>query len=526
MQQPHSRNESVRLAEVTASLSFATDLGMGQPMGYSLRSCLLAVRLADALGLNTDELRQTYYVGLLRLIGCTADAHISAAAFGDEVAARAFLTGIDWWNSSEVMTTLQRYLGAGLPAQARQRMLTAALAALPGLMGVAVAHCEVAQRLAERMGFGVDIQGLLRQIYERWDGQGIPHGLKGEAVARPVRVVQLAQDAEVFYRHGGVQAAVTMARERAGGAYDPELVAFFEQHAAQHLTGLETKSVWDEVLAAEPRPWPFVTDAQLDETLRAMADFADLKSPYLAGHSSGVAMLAEAAAGRCKLSKIDIVTVRRAAFIHDLGRAGVSAGTWGKPGRLSDGEWEQVRLHPYYTERVLARSRTLEPLGSLAALHHERLNGSGYHRALPAALQPPTACILAAADAYYAMTEPRPHRPALTPEAAAAELRHEVQAGHLDGEAASAVLAAAGHRERLQRLVYPAGLSGREVEVLRLITRGLPTREIARLLVISEKTADHHIQHIYTKLGVSTRAAAALFAMQHGLVQRASEIEK
>lgn len=516
--QPPRSGPDVRLAEVIAALSLATDLGMGQPLGYSLRSCVLAVRLGATLGLDDRELGQVYYLALLRLIGCTADAHVSAAAFGDEVAARGWLTGVDWWAPAEVMAVLERHLGAGLPPQVRERMLATAGAALPGLMGVALAHCEVAQRLAERMGFGADIQEALGQLYERWDGRGIPAGLAGETIARPVRVVQLAQDAEVFYRQGGAEAAVVVARRRADGAYDPAIVTRFAQEAAHLLAGFETESAWEMVLAAEPGPRPRITDAQLDRVARALADFADLKSPYLAGHSAGVATLAEAAARRCRLPDADVVAVRRAGLLHDLGRVGVSAGIWGKPGPLTDEEWERVRLHPYYTERVLARPLALAPVGALAALHHERLDGSGYHRGAPAALLPPGARILAAADVYQALTELRPHRPAHTPDAAAAELQRQVRAGRLDGEAASAVLAAAGHRGRPARRAYPAALSGREVEVLRLLARGRSTREIATSLVITEKTADHHIQHIYAKIGVSTRAAAALFAMQHGLL--------
>ena len=210
--------------------------------------------------------------------------------------------------------------------------------------------------------------------------------------------------------------------------------------------------------------------------------------------------------------------MRRAACVHDLGRVGVSAAIWDKAGPLRSGEWEQVRLHPYYTERVLARSRILSPLGALAALHHERLDGSGYHGGLPATMLPLTARILAAADAYHAMTEPRSHRPALTPEAAAEEARREVRAGRLDGEAVSAVLAVAGHRVRPASREWAAGLSEREVEVLRLVARGHSNRQTAQSLVIAEKTVGHHIQHIYAKIGVSTRAAATLFAMQHDLL--------
>jgi HD-GYP domain-containing protein (c-di-GMP phosphodiesterase class II) len=252
--------------------------------------------------------------------------------------------------------------------------------------------------------------------------------------------------------------------------------------------------------------------------VEVVADFADLKSPFTIGHSRGVAALAASAAQQCGMSGGEVAAVRRAALLHDLGRVGVSAGIWNKPGRLTDSEWERVRLHPYYTERILTRSAALAPLGALAALHHERLDGSGYHRQLPPAQLPPSARILAAADVYHALTEPRPHRQAYTPDAAAAVVRREVEAGRLDHESVNAVLSAAGHRVRPVRREWPGGLSEREVEVLRLLARGLSNRQMALVLSISEKTVSHHIQHIYDKLDVSTRPAATLFAMRHGLL--------
>jgi HD-GYP domain-containing protein (c-di-GMP phosphodiesterase class II) len=249
-----------------------------------------------------------------------------------------------------------------------------------------------------------------------------------------------------------------------------------------------------------------------------MADFADLKSPYLTGHSSGVAELAAAAAGRYGLSEGDVADVRRAGLLHDLGRVGVSASIWDKPGPLTDGERERVRLHPYYTGRILSRPGPLARLGSVGELHHERTDGSGYHRGLAAPALPPAALLLAAADAYGAMTEPRPHRPALALEEAAEELRREVRAGRMDGGAAEAVLGAAGHRTRPVRRELPMGLTEREAEVLRLVARGLSNRQVAERLYISPKTVGHHVQHVYQKIGVSTRPAATVFAMQHDLL--------
>jgi putative nucleotidyltransferase with HDIG domain len=246
----------------------------------------------------------------------------------------------------------------------------------------------------------------------------------------------------------------------------------------------------------------------------------DLKLPFTRGHSSGVAALAEAAARGLGLAEADAVAVRRAGLLHDLGRVAVPNGVWEKPGPLTHGEWEQVRLHPYHSERILACSPVLAPLAPLAGMHHERQDGSGYHRQAAGAMVPLGARLLAAADAYHAMTEVRPHRPALDPAAAAERVRAEAAAGRLDPDAAGAVLLAAGHARSAPRRAWPAGLSDREVEVLRLIARGASYRAVARDLSISPKTAEHHIGHIYDKIGVSSRAAAAMFAMEHDLLAR------
>lgn len=224
------------------------------------------------------------------------------------------------------------------------------------------------------------------------------------------------------------------------------------------------------------------------------------------------------AAAQCGLPATDVVAVRRAGLVQDLGRVGVSAGIWNKPGSLTDSEWERVRLHPYDTERIFTRSSVLAPLGVLAGLHHERLDGSGYHRQIASPQLPMAARMLAAADVYQALTEPRPHRSACTLESAADAVLREAQAGRLDHDAVNAVLSAAGHRVQTRRRSWPAGLSEREVEVLRLLARGLSNRQMANSLSIAEKTVSHHIQHIYDKIDVSTRAAATLFAMRHDLL--------
>jgi HD-GYP domain-containing protein (c-di-GMP phosphodiesterase class II) len=204
--------------------------------------------------------------------------------------------------------------------------------------------------------------------------------------------------------------------------------------------------------------------------------------------------------------------------VHDVGRVGVASGIWDHPAPLSADQWERVRLHSYLGERVLDRCDLLAPYAELAGRHHERADGSGYHRGLAGDQLSLGARLLAAADAYHAMIEDRPHRPALTPPDAASQLLDEVDAGRLGRVEVDAVLAAAGQATRPPQITRPAGLTEREVDVLRLIARGQANKQVAAALGISAKTVGHHIEHIYAKAGVTTRAGATLFAMEHGLL--------
>ena len=258
-----------------------------------------------------------------------------------------------------------------------------------------------------------------------------------------------------------------------------------------------------------------VGSATLDAVLTAFADFADLKSPWIRGHSRSVASLAEGAGHHAGLDDASCATMRRAGLVHDLGRVAVEDGIWDKPGPLTTSEWESVRLHPYYTERILARCRALASLVQPASSHHERLDGSGYHRALPADALSRVDRILAAADVFAALTSDRPHRPAFADDSAARMLEAE---GNLDADAVACVLAAADQRSAHSLRGWPAALSDREVEVLRLIARGRTNREVGEHLFISVKTVGRHVENVYAKIGVSSRAAAALFAMEHRLL--------
>jgi HD-GYP domain-containing protein (c-di-GMP phosphodiesterase class II) len=488
-------------------------------MEHMVRACLVALRLAEQLGLEESQRAIVYYSGLLAWVGCHTDAYEQAKWLGDDLAAKSDAHyGYDLGRVGPATAFMLKHVG-GADRSLLERARVAAVFLGDGrrsLEALAENHYLATDELARRLGLGEGVRDALRQSYERWDGKGA-YGLNGAEIAIASRLINLADVVEVFRRTGGVDAAVAIAKERSGTQFDPELVEVFCDRAPMLFSELDGATSWDLVIDAEPSLSQPLSSGKLDDALGAIGEFAELKSPWRMGHASAVAELAAEAARTVGLPAEDATTLRRSALVEDLGHLGVSNAIWDKQGTLSPSEVERVRLHPYLAERMLSFSPALAPLGALAALHHERLDGSGYPRGLSGDAISPAGRVLAAADVYQALTESRPHRSARSPEDAARELRGEVAARRLDGDAADAVLRAAGHRVR-RRKEWPSGLTSREVEVLRLVARGLSNKEIARALGVSAKTAGSHVEHIYTKIGASNRAQAALFAMRHGLM--------
>jgi HD-GYP domain-containing protein (c-di-GMP phosphodiesterase class II) len=515
---PVHGEQPIRAAEVVGALSLATDLGTGQPLEHALRTGVLAVRLGELAGASAEELADTYYVSLLHASGCTSNGHEATQLFGDDIAHRAAFFLIDTTNPAEVLAFYRAHVGAGRAPEVRERMIEDAIAnAGPRARDSFAAMCEVAQRFAGWLDLGASIQAALEYVFARWDGKGFPDA-RGDAIPFPMRLLHVARDVSLFLSAGGADEARTVVERRAGAAYEPRLAELAARNLEDLLADLDESRMWEQALEVEPFPQVRIAGERVDAAFTAIATLTGLKSPWLREHSTGVAELAEAAAWRMGLSADSVTLVRRAALAHDLGRVGVSNAIWEKQGPLGFGEWERVRLHPHYSERAFAQSPELAPIGLLAGSHHERLDGSGYHRGTRGPALDGPARILAAADCYGAMREARPYRPALHAEAAEAELLREAAAGRLDADAVDAVLGAAGHRVPERPRELPAGLTGRELEVLLALVRGQSNQTIADDLGISTKTVGHHVQHVYQKAGVRSRAAATVWAFEHDLV--------
>lgn len=489
-------------------------------MEQAVRTCRLSVSAGRDLGLPARELSDVYYLALLRFVGCTSDAHEAAIeAGGDEIAFRSAIATVLMGETPEFLRFLFRQYARDQHLLNRVRLIAHELVSgKESGKRTIPEHCEIARMLATRMGVPHGVGALVGTVFERWDGKGLPGDLAGEEVPLPARIVAAARDVEIFARMGGWELAADVLRRRRGKAYDPAVADAFLSEGEQWLSDARAETSWDVVLAAEPAPRVLVEVSRLDDVLAAFADFVDLKSPFTVAHSSQVAELAGAAARGMGMNELEANQLHRAGLVHDLGRVAIPNGIWDKPGPLSPSERERVRLHPHFSERILSYSAALRPLAGLAGSHHERLDASGYHRGTPANGLPAAARLLAAADVYQAMSQPRPHRPPLDPATREAELKREVAQGRLDGRAVECVLTVAGHRVHSTRPHLPGGLTEREVEVLRLIARGHSNAGVARALTISAKTAGHHVENIYGKIGVSSRAAAALFAMENHLL--------
>jgi HD-GYP domain-containing protein (c-di-GMP phosphodiesterase class II) len=520
----------LRIADLLGSLSLAADLAIGLPAEHAVRSCYLGMHIAERLHLSPEEQAGLYYAELLMDAGCTAwTSQLAASIMGDEIAARReYVFFTDDSNPIEVVSWLNDYVAAGQPTHVRARQLLAF--ALHGKEGVREGFrntCEVAGRFAQRLSMPDVVQTALLSVFEQWDGSGL-NGTRAEMVPITSRIVYATSFLEALHHIGGRAAAIRLARERRGKAFDPAVVDAFLSIAGEEALwqGLEQESVWTTVMAMEPvSPYRYLKVERLEDVALSFADFADLKSFYSAGHSRRIGDLAERMARHMLLPSAEAVTIRRAALLHDLGLVAVPSFVLNKPrARLTASEWELLRLHPYHAERILARAPILASVIPLVAAHHERMDGHGYYRGLVGSQIPLGARIIAVADRFDELCHDMPEQSAFDPRSALKQMGDEVgdalcpdafealvQELRLDGPALL-------NKRKNSPQGRPVGLTNREVEILRLLSKGLHQREIATRLVLSEHTVRHHLEHIYHKAGVNTRVGAVLFAVENGLL--------
>lgn len=528
-QVPSEAQEGVRTADVLGAFSLASDLATGLHAEHGARSCYIGMELAEALGLSADDRIALFYAELLKDVGCTAyTSQLASMWLADELAARRDLFFFREKNNPlDLLNWATEYIASGANLGTRTgRILDFLKNGREAMREGFASTCVVASRVAERLGMPVAVQQALLHVFDQWDGKGILQGAQGQAIPIVSRIVLFTSFLDVFLRVGGRDAAEQIARERRGTAFDPEVVDAFLAIARDEAfwSGLEAERIWDRVLALEPvvSPYRYIPSSQLDEVALSFADFADMKAPHLIGHSRRVAEVAQSIGRALSLSDERLVDLYRAGLVYDIGLVAVPSFILTRPHEhLTDAEREQYRLHPYHSRRIMARVPAFAGLLPALAAHHERPDGRGYPAGVTAAQISQEARILAVADRFDAITHDTPEGPALTTDEAVASLRSEAGTAFAAEivEALAAVFDTTGVARQRPPATAVGGLTPREVQVLRLIATGQNRKQVATALVVSEGTVRSHLEHIYSKIGVSNRAGATLFAMEHGLLE-------
>jgi HD-GYP domain-containing protein (c-di-GMP phosphodiesterase class II) len=415
---PHeSPQDDIRLSEVISALSYALDLTEGQPEGHSVRTCLIGMRIGRELGLDADASSSLFYTLLLKDAGCSANAADTCTWFGadDHVVKRTWKT-TDWAGRWQSFVHVARNVrpGAGLVAKVRQ----VAGFAGAGAVGTELVRtrCERGGEIARMLEMTDDTAAAIRALDEHWDGRGVPLGLRGEEIPLLARIACLAQTTEIFHSIYGLQGALAVARERSGKWFDPRLVRVLTSLRSDggFWAGLSFDDARARTAALEPADRVLTADGErLDRIAHAFARVIDAKSPYTFRHSEGVALYADAIGRVLGFSPEALRELRRAALLHDVGKLGVSNRILDKPGKLTEEEYAAVKRHPEHTYQILARVARFRELAETAASHHERMDGRGYHRGIPAGGLPAAARILAVADVCDALSAKRPYRDAL-----------------------------------------------------------------------------------------------------------------
>ena len=436
---------SVRLSEVVGALSHALDLTEGQPLGHAVRTTMIGMRIAEYIDLSDDERSALFYALLLKDLGCSSNAARLSSLFGadDRELKRAYkLT--DW---STLSDTAKYAMQHALPGRSKLARAWHAL-----MLGVRAGDAT-RELIATRCERGADIAGMLglpratseaiRALDEHWDGDGMPLGLKGDAIPLLGQIAGLSQTVEVFAAAYDVRTAYEMAHARSGRWFDPELVdcldAFRDDH--QFWSGLRSANTLEALQLLEPADRIIHLDNErLDTVAEAFARVIDAKSPYTARHSHNVAFVAVRTGQDLNFSERELRTLRRAALLHDIGKLGVSNSILDKPDMLEPEEMLIMRQHTQATYDILSRVKRFRRFAATAAAHHERLDGTGYHLGLGGDELGPLARVIAVADVCAAISADRPYRDGIPLDEASRVLRGLVRGRHLEAEATEALL--------------------------------------------------------------------------------------
>lgn len=406
----------VRSADILSALSFALDLVEGQPMGHAVRTCLLSMRIADRLGLGEDERTDLYFAALLKDAGCTTNSVKIHQSFGDDHGAKHAVKLIDWTKKLDCVLYGLKTVHRDKPLPERFRRIASLLTdPEAGMVEMTRIRCDRGAQIAIQLGFGLPVADAVRALDEHWDGFGAPLGLRGEQIPMLARILGFAQTLDVMIQAVGRDAAYRTARRRAGRWFDPAVVRAAEsfRHDEPFWQGLEEGSRGTALELATPATVRMTGAAGIEAICDAFAAIIDAKSSFTASHSTRVTQYAAEMGGMLGFGPERLATLRRAALLHDIGKLGVPTAVLEKPGKLTEEEFGRIRAHPTNTGRILGMIQGFDRVTEIAAAHHERLDGRGYHMGLGADELDVDMRILAVADVFDALSAERPYRGAL-----------------------------------------------------------------------------------------------------------------
>lgn len=525
MQRHGAASQEITLAQLLATFAFAGDIATGLEFDDGVRACFLAHSIAEEMGLSQEEQLTVYYTALLKDLGCTCWSTEEAQFWQtDEIIARRELL---FFGAGSTLPSyfrwMRRHVGAGQPLLSRMGALLAVLRESGPFLNEGYASAaEVCVRITRRLGLPQSVQAAAACLTEQWDGKGEPRGLKGTDIPIAARVVMPTYLLVPIHQVAGREASREVAGKGRGKAFDPDAVDAFLRltEGDSFWSEFESPDIFDLTLAREPESaLAHVGSGKLETVVSALADFIDLKSPSTAAHSRRVAALTTEIARLMQCGDEDISRYRLAALLHDIGSVAVPSHILNREASsLTPSEREAERLHPYHGERILERIPAMAPFIPLVGNHHEHMDGSGYFRGLKGSDIPLGARVIAVANRLDELT----HESRADIEPAEALRRLEAEGSEVyDPTILRAVKACfpGGPASATTKRDRPAGLTDREVDVLRMAARALTRKQIGEALSISEATVRHHLEHIYAKTGTSTRVGATLFAMENDLIE-------
>lgn len=413
LQRDHTNHE--KLSGIVGALSYALDITEGQPEGHAVRACMIGMRLAQEIGLSPADRSALFYALLLKDLGCSSNAAKVCYLFGaDDRTVKQNFKYANWQNPLAFLPYILRNIAPGESLYQRAaRFASIAMAGNKDAKELVQIRCERGALIARDLDLPEDAVQAIRNLDEHWNGKGHPDGLRKHEIPLMARILSISQTAEVFVMRYGLAAALDVVRNRRKTWFDPDLVQAFiaigedtdfwlrvmSDDVQQHVTEFEPE---ETVLHAN--------ETVIDRLCRAFSMVVDAKSPWTACHSQGVSDIAVGIGMTLGLDSTTLTNLRRGGLLHDIGKLGVSNTILDKPGKLTDREFGALKKHPDYTRVILGRSPVFAPFTELAARHHEKLDGSGYHRGLDASQLTRADRILCVADIYEALAAKRPYR--------------------------------------------------------------------------------------------------------------------